>query len=87
MLVYYQRRVICGTSGAGRVIITIVCSQDLQVGNQEKTTNYPPVDGAERQVSHEKHKQNRNYKEMEGGRGEGGEYSAVLAWLDTDRKR
>ena len=23
----------------------------------------------------------------EGGRGEGGEYSAVLAWLDTDRKR
>ena len=62
-----------GPVGPARVIITIVCSQDLQVVNQEKTTNYHPRgDRAERQVSHEKHKQNRNYKEIVGGRGEGG---------------
>ena len=71
LLVYYQRRVICGSTGAGRVIITIVCSQDLQVVNQEKTTNYHPLADRERQVSHEKHKQNRNYKEIVRGGGGG----------------
>ena len=73
LLVYYQRRVICGSTGAGRVIITIVCSQDLQVVNQEKTTNYHPLADRERQVSHEKHKQNRNYKEILRGGGRGGD--------------
>ena len=77
LLVYYQRRVICGSTGAGRVIITIVCSQDLQVVNQEKTTNFHPLADRERQVSHEKHKQNINYKEIVGGGGGGGGWSNI----------
>ena len=37
MLVYNQRGVICVSCSAGQVTMT---SEDLQVVNQEKTTNY-----------------------------------------------